>query len=114
MKELLANLTGIYGPSGNEQRIREAIENEVRDYVDEIHTDALGNLIAVKKGPGKKIMLAAHMDQIGLIVTNIDEDGFLRFTNVGNGGHEESEAEPDVYRYWSRQPGRSTEMRKYR
>ena len=83
MKELLANLTGIYGPSGNEQRIREAIENEIRDTVDEIHTDALGNLIAVKKGSGKKIMLAAHMDQIGLIVTNIDENGFLRFTNVG-------------------------------
>ena len=40
MKELLMNLTGIYGPSGNEQRIREAIENEIRDYVDEMYTDA--------------------------------------------------------------------------
>ena len=83
MKELLANLTGTYGPSGNEELIRQAIEKEIRDYVDEIRTDTLGNLIAVKSGSGKKIMLAAHMDQIGLIVTNIDENGFLRFTNVG-------------------------------
>jgi len=83
MKELLALLTGTYGPSGNEEQIRKVIEKEIKDYVDEIHTDTLGNLIAVKKGSGKKIMLAAHMDQIGLIVTNIDENGFLRFANIG-------------------------------
>ena len=86
MKELLALLTGTYGPSGNEEPIRKVIEEEIKNYVDEIHTDVMGNLIAVKKGAsgsGKKVMLAAHMDQIGLIVTNIDENGFLRFSNIG-------------------------------
>jgi endoglucanase len=85
LKELLALLTGTYGPSGNEEPIRQVIEKEIKDYVDEIHVDTLGNLIAVKKGSGsgKKVMLAAHMDQIGLIVTNIDENGFLRFSNIG-------------------------------
>lgn len=85
MKDLLGLLTATYGPSGNEDPIRELIENEIKDYVDELSTDALGNLIAVKKGngTGKKVMIAAHMDQIGLIVTGIDDKGFLRFSNIG-------------------------------
>lgn len=74
---------GTYGPSGNEELIMECIKEEIKDYVDEIQVDTLGNLIAHKKGNGKKVMLAAHMDQIGLIVTHIDEKGFLRFSNVG-------------------------------
>ncbi|HHT65659.1 MAG: M42 family metallopeptidase [Caldicoprobacterales bacterium] len=85
MKTLLAHLTGLYGPSGKEEAVRQAIQQEIKDYVDEIHEDVMGNLIAVKKGngSGRKVMLAAHMDQIGLIVTNIDENGFLRFSNIG-------------------------------
>lgn len=83
MKGLLELLTGAYGPSGSEEDIREVIKKEVRDHVDEVYTDALGNLIAVKKGKGRKVMLAAHMDQIGLIITGIDDNGFLRFSNVG-------------------------------
>ncbi|HOB20928.1 MAG TPA: M28 family peptidase, partial [Candidatus Atribacteria bacterium] len=83
MKRLLELLTGTYGPSGSEEDIREVIEKEVREYADEVYTDALGSLIAVKKGKGRKVMLAAHMDQIGLIVTGIDDNGFLRFSNVG-------------------------------
>ncbi|WP_077367594.1 M42 family metallopeptidase [Anaerosalibacter sp. Marseille-P3206] len=81
--ELLKNLLSIYSPSGNENNVREFIKSEIKDYVDEIEVDALGNLIARKKGNGKKIMIAAHMDQIGLMVTHIDDKGFLRFTNVG-------------------------------
>jgi putative aminopeptidase FrvX len=85
LKTLLAHLTGLYGPSGKEEAVRQAIQQEIKDYVDEIHEDVMGNLIAVKKGngSGRKVMLAAHMDQIGLIVTNIDENGFLRFSNIG-------------------------------
>ncbi len=85
MKELIKKLTSVYGPSGNEELVREAIRQEIESYVDEIDVDVMGNLIAIKKGTGngKRIMLAAHMDQIGLMVTHIDEKGFLRFANLG-------------------------------
>ncbi|AOY78416.1 M42 family metallopeptidase [Clostridium formicaceticum] len=73
----------IYSPAGNEERICTFIKGQIKDYVDEIRVDVLGNLIVRKKGNGKKIMLAGHMDQIGLMVTYIDDKGFLRFTNVG-------------------------------
>lgn len=81
--ELLKKLTQCNSVSGNENAICELIENEIKPYVDEIRVDALGNLIAHKKGVGKKIMYAAHMDEIGIIVTFIDDNGFLRFGNVG-------------------------------
>lgn len=80
---LLKELVGIYGPASNEGLIREFISNEIKDYVDEIEIDSLGNLIARKKGQGKKIMISSHMDQIGLMVIDIDDKGFLRFTNIG-------------------------------
>ncbi|HOQ36291.1 MAG TPA: M42 family metallopeptidase [Acetivibrio sp.] len=83
MFDLIKKLTGAVGVSGNEEEIRELIIQEIKDYVDEINVDALGNLIAVKKSKGKKIMVAAHMDEIGLMVTHIDEKGFLRFSTVG-------------------------------
>ncbi|WP_129722796.1 M42 family metallopeptidase [Xylanivirga thermophila] len=83
MKELLKKLVTTYGPSGNEDKIRTVIADEIRDYVDKITVDVMGNLIAHKKGNGPRIMLAAHMDQIGLMVTYIDENGFLRFSSVG-------------------------------
>ncbi|HMM68912.1 M42 family metallopeptidase [Gudongella oleilytica] len=81
--ELLKKIVMVYGPSSREHLIREVISNEIKDHVDELSTDALGNLIARKKGPGKKVMISAHMDQIGLIITDIDKDGFLRFGNIG-------------------------------
>ena len=85
MRELLQKLTSVYGPSGNEELVSQVIREEIESYVDEIKVDVLGNLIAIKKGNGngKRIMLAAHMDQIGLMVTHIDEKGFLRFANIG-------------------------------
>ncbi len=81
--QVLKELLMTFGPSGHEEKVRQFIENEIKDYVDEIQVDVLGNLIARKKGPGKKIMLAGHMDQIGFMVTYIDKNGFLRFTNIG-------------------------------
>lgn len=83
MKELLKRLVSVFGPSGNEELIRESIISEIEGFADEIKTDVMGNLIAVKKGTGSKIMLAAHMDQIGLVVTFVDENGFLRFAPAG-------------------------------
>ena len=82
-EKTLNTLLSTFGPSGNEGAVREFIKAEIKDYVDEITEDALGNLIARKKGSGKKIMLAGHMDQIGFMVTFIDKKGFLRFTNIG-------------------------------
>lgn len=81
--ELLKKLTEASGVSGCENEIRDVITNELKAYADEIYTDTLGNLIVHKKGTGKKIMFAAHMDEIGVAVTFIEKDGFLRFANVG-------------------------------
>jgi endoglucanase len=86
MKALIQKLVETPGPSGYESQIREVIRGEVQSQADEIRVDNLGNLI-VRKGSrrpeGKRIMLSAHMDEIGIIVTHIDENGFLRFTNLG-------------------------------
>ena len=88
MKQLLKTLTEIFAPSGYENAVRNAIRKEVKAYADEVREDALGNLI-VRKKPAKnsknvkKIMLAAHMDEIGVIASHIDKKGFVRFTNVG-------------------------------
>lgn len=81
--ELLKKLVTAYGPASNEGVIRNIIIDEIKEYVDEYNVDNLGNLIAHKKGNGKKIMISAHMDQIGLMVTDIDKDGFIRFGNIG-------------------------------
>lgn len=83
MQETLKLVTQVFGVSGNEDEIRETITNEIKKHVDEIRVDAMGNLIAVKRGKKKKIMLAAHMDEIGVIATFIDDNGFIRFSNVG-------------------------------
>ncbi|MBE5784832.1 MAG: M42 family metallopeptidase [Clostridiales bacterium] len=83
-KEMLKNILSAFGPSGREETASEVIKGYVAPYADEVYNDRLGNLIAVKKGTsGRKIMYSAHMDQIGLIVTDIDEKGFLRVSNVG-------------------------------
>lgn len=86
MKSLIQKIVETNGPSGYESIIRQVIRAEVELLADEVTVDALGNLI-VRKGTaspnGMKIMLAAHMDEIGLIATHIDENGFVRFTTIG-------------------------------
>ena len=72
--------------SGREEAIREKLSTLIAPYADEVKTDNLGNLIALKKGKirgGKKIMLCAHMDEIGFLVTFIEENGMLRIAPVG-------------------------------
>lgn len=88
MNELIQTLVEAYGPSGFEDGVRKLIRPEVEPYADSITVDALGNLIAYKQGTADSderltVMVAAHMDEIGLMVTHITEDGFLRFTNIG-------------------------------
>jgi len=83
MKDLIRKLTEAYGPSGAEDQIRELIRAEVEPLADEVRVDPLGSLIAVKKGAGKRIVLDAHMDEIGLMVSYVDEKGFARVTSIG-------------------------------
>ncbi|MEW4528682.1 M42 family peptidase [Maioricimonas sp. JC845] len=92
--DLLATLTQTPSVPGREARVREVIENHVRQagLFDEIRTDAMGSLIGIRRPRPKdggtiekplKVMLAAHMDQIGFLVSHIDENGFLRVNPVG-------------------------------
>ena len=70
--ELIKKLTSVNSPSGRENKIREVIYNEIKDSCDEITVDVMGNLMARKGKGGKKILLAAHMDEIGIIVSITD------------------------------------------
>ncbi len=84
--ETLKQLADLPGPSGREHFVRDAVAKILEKHADELYIDALGNLVAVKraKNPtGKKLMLAAHMDEIGLFVYHIDERGFIRVTGIG-------------------------------
>lgn len=82
---LLKKLTEASGVSGNEKEVRNIIISEIKDYVDSLTVDKLGNIIAIKKGMvnAPKLMIAAHMDEVGLMVTGIEESGLIKFTTVG-------------------------------
>ena len=82
----LKRIMSIHGVTSDEGRVADYIEKELLPYVDEIKRDPLGNLIAVKKSSladAKKVMLAAHMDEIGFMVTCIEESGYIRIAPVG-------------------------------
>lgn len=81
--DLIQTLTAAHGPSGNEGGVREVIARLAAPYAQEITTDTLGNLIVHKPGQGPKVMLCAHMDSIGFIVTHVEEEGFLRVGKLG-------------------------------
>ena len=86
LRDTLKTLLEAYGGSGSEHGVAEAIRTLLEGHVDSMKTDVMGNLIVEKYGTddnAKRIMIAAHMDHIGLIVTHIEDDGFLRVTNVG-------------------------------
>jgi putative aminopeptidase FrvX len=83
IKGLLEKLSNAHGISGYEGGVREVIKKEVESCVDELKIDNFGNLIAIKKGKSPSVMIAAHMDEIGLMVKYIDDEGFVRFAKVG-------------------------------
>lgn len=88
MLKLLKELTETFGPSGHEENVRAIVRREVEPLADEMRVDALGNLIVRRKPTRtnketKKIMVAAHMDEIGLIVSHVDKKGFVRFASIG-------------------------------
>lgn len=83
---LLQRLCELQGISGREQQVADEIRREISPYATRVQTDALGNIIAFKKGaqkPAVRLMLSAHMDEVGLIVTQIGENGLLKFAEVG-------------------------------
>ncbi len=88
MRALIEELCSVFGPSGQEEKIREVISRLLEGLVDSVQTDGLGNLIARRRPTAsahhvKRVMLAAHMDEIGVMVTHVDAQGFCRFTTVG-------------------------------
>ncbi len=86
MKELLKHLTQVPGPSGYESAIRESIKEIIKPHVQELRVDAMGNLIArvgTRASDGMRIMIAAHMDEIGVIVSHVEKNGLVRFSNIG-------------------------------
>ncbi|MEM1563538.1 MAG: M42 family metallopeptidase [Candidatus Bathyarchaeia archaeon] len=85
ISETLEKLSNACGVAGREEEVRNLMKNMLKPYVDEIKEDKLGNVIGVKKGEknAPKVMLAAHMDEIGLFVKTISKEGFLQFTKIG-------------------------------
>ena len=82
--ELFKNICQTPGAPGYEQKIRKLIIDEVSPLVDLVETDNMGNIYAIKKGKSdKRVMIGAHMDEIGFIVTHVDENGFIRFHTLG-------------------------------
>lgn len=81
--DLLKKLSDAHGLSGFEGNIKTIIRKELDGYVDEITEDRLGNLIAIKKGSDFSVMIASHMDEIGLMVQYIDDKGFIKFVGIG-------------------------------
>ncbi|MCL2096259.1 MAG: M42 family peptidase [Oscillospiraceae bacterium] len=85
-KDLLKRLCLAFGPSGNEDEVRDIIISEIKDFADDYYTDKTGNLIAFKKGletPGKKRLFSAHMDEVGFMITDVFDGGYLKFKNLG-------------------------------
>lgn len=86
MNELIKKLCESFGPAGREDKVRSLIIGELEKFNAEYSIDTLGNLIVARRNQGegaKKILVAAHMDEIGLMITFIDERGFLRFIGIG-------------------------------
>src|SRR3989344_3399163 len=81
---LLKELIDAFGPSGYEYQVRDIILREIKKYVHDVYVDQFGNLVAHKRGKGKKIMLAAHMDEVALMAKHITTEGKIRFATVGD------------------------------
>ena len=82
--DFLAKLCEVAGAPGHENRVRKIVLDEIKPFVDEISIDNMGNVVAIKRGKEKKkVMIGAHMDEIGFIVTHIDDKGFVYFHTLG-------------------------------
>ncbi len=81
--DILEKLINLSGPSGNEQPVRAFIKQQIEQYVSDVHVDKFGNLIARKKGKKPTVILVAHMDEIGIMIKSIDDNGWIYCTEVG-------------------------------
>ena len=81
--ETLQRLNACHGPSGDEGEVAQLLRELGAPYADDCRFDVMGNLILHKKGPGPRVLFAAYMDSLGLIVTHIEENGFVRFGKIG-------------------------------
>ena len=86
--ETIKKVAGVHSPSGFEDKVADVLAEMAAPYADEVYKDVMGNLICLKKGKegGKKVMVCAHMDSIGFIVTHIEDNGFVRFARLGGIG----------------------------
>jgi len=87
MIDTLKALCVLNGVSGDEVEVRDYIVDSLREHADEVAVDVMGNVLVFKKGaksPGKKLMLCAHMDEVGIVVTQITDDGYLKFAFAGS------------------------------
>lgn len=82
-KALFKTLTELQGAPGDEKRVRDFMKSELEKYADEIIYDNLGSIFGVKRGKGPKVMVAGHMDEVGFMVTQITENGMIRFQPLG-------------------------------
>lgn len=96
MIELLKQLTSLQGPSGYEQEVSYFLKDYLKDKVDEVKIDPIGNVIAKKRGTqaGPVVLLTAHMDEVGFIVKKIEANGFLRFEKLGGNDDRNLNAQP--------------------
>ena len=81
--EMQTKMAALFGPSGHEKQVATFIQEYAKPFSSEISTDAMGNLIIRKKGNGKRIMLTAHMDSLGVLITRVEGTGYLRFCSIG-------------------------------
>jgi endoglucanase len=83
--KLLETLSNAFGPSANEEDVREILERELKEHADETHVDKLGNIFFHhnENSDHPKVMLCAHMDEVGFLITFVEKDGFLRFETLG-------------------------------
>ncbi|HPJ30458.1 MAG TPA: M42 family metallopeptidase [Methanothrix sp.] len=83
IQRLLERLSNAHGISGREGFIQEILRQEIAPLVDEMRVDRLGNLVATRRGDRPSVMIAAHIDEIGLMTKYVDEKGFIRFVTIG-------------------------------
>ncbi len=106
LKNLLERLSNEFGPSGRERAVRALIKAEVEPLVDRLDVDAMGNLITFKAGTGPeprlKVMLSAHMDEVGFMITEVGKNGLLSFHTVGGIDAQDAAGETGAHR---RRPG---------